>query len=89
MSSKIIFVAMLALASGKSLLSDCPSCYQKKVNEHGGDSVKHYAEVPFLAYPNCNMPLSLCTTKGTIYMEELHSGVTRMYGIFYDVTPGE
>lgn len=79
---------MLALASGKSLLSDCPSCYQKKVNEHGGDSVKHYAEVPFLAYPNCNDPLSLCTTKGTIYMEQLHSGVTRMYGIFYGVTPG-
>jgi len=71
------------------LTTNAPGSYDGKVKKEGGDGVKNYGEAKFDTYPNCNQAgTTACTTMGTIYIEELHSGVTRMYGLLNDVTPG-
>jgi Cu-Zn family superoxide dismutase len=52
----------------------------------GGDTVKNYAEMEFTTQKNCGyLGKSDCTAGGTMYMEELTSGTTRMYGLFYNL----
>jgi Cu/Zn superoxide dismutase len=62
-------------------------------DEDGGDKVKNYAEMAFKnTYPGCGYAYNgggagtkMCSAQGTMYIEELESGTTRMYGLFYNL----
>jgi Cu/Zn superoxide dismutase len=71
-----------------------------QIEAAGGDAVKNYAEMQFKnTYFGCgyvaNPPAATagagdakCTAQGTMYIEELESGTTRMYGLFYNLIDG-
>eukprot|EP00935_MAST-01C_sp_MAST-1C-sp1_P001792 g1792.t1 len=70
-------------------MNNCPQCYAHKVDPNGGDHVQAYAEMEFTAgMAGCGSPAAgKCQSEGTMFMEQL-DGITRMYGLFYNIPGG-
>ena len=86
--SALGLVALVA-HQARALMNNCPQCYAHKVEQNGGDHVQAYAEMEFTAgMAGCGSPAAgKCQSEGTMFMEQL-DGITRMYGLFYNIPGG-
>lgn len=86
--SALSLVALVA-HQARALMSNCPQCYAQRIDPNGGDHVQAYAEMEFTAgMVGCGNPANApCESEGTMFMEQL-DGITRMYGLFYNIPGG-